>query len=125
FSGDPLDGQADLLMFSQVVTFTAGTKKVQIVRTADNTLLASLDVPAQPPVISNVALQGASNPATGTVTLAWTASDPGALPLSFDVYYLLSSSPTPQPVKLNVSGASTQIDTTKLGGGTGRLRVVA
>ena len=40
-----------------------------------------------PPVISNVALQGAPNPVSGVVTLGWTASDADGDTLSFDVSY--------------------------------------
>ncbi len=125
FSADPLDGAPDLLMFNQVVTFAAGTAKVQIVRTADNTLLTSLSVPTQTPTINNVTLPGAPNPVTGTVTLAWTAHDPAGLPLTFNIYYSGTLTLPLQLVKLNVSGSSTSIDTTKLGGGTGFFRVIA
>jgi Viral BACON domain/Metallo-peptidase family M12B Reprolysin-like len=125
FKPDPLDGSPDVLMFNQVVTFVAGTAKVQIVRTADNFLLTSFNVPAQAPTLSNVALPGAPNPVSGIITLTWTANDPVGLPLKFDIYYSGTLALPLQLVKSNVSGASTQIDTTKLGGGPAFFRVVA
>ena len=64
-----------------VVNFEPGTRMVQIVRNADNLVLGSQAVSANPPSVSNVALQGAPNPVTGVVTLGWTASDPdGGIP---------------------------------------------
>lgn len=125
FTPDPLDGAPNLLVFSQIVTFTVGTAKVQIVRTADNTVLTSFNVPAHSPTISNVALQGAPNPVTGTVTLTWNASDPDGLPLTFDIFYLRNGSPLPQPIKMGETGGSAQIDSTQLGGGTAFIRVIA
>ncbi len=124
FTPDPIDGAPGLLSFHEIVTMTASTAKVQIVRTADNTVLTSLNVPAHGPSISNVALVGAPNPVTGTVTVNWTASHPDGLPLKFDLYYYRTGSPLPQPLKMNVTGNSTQIDTSLLGGGTAHLRVV-
>lgn len=126
FTADPLDGAPNLLSFTQVVAFVAGTVKVEIVRLADNKVLTSVNVPAHNPVISNVALQGASNPVSGTVTLGWTASDPDGRPLTFDIYYMRSGNPTPTPriLKLNVKGSTTQIDTSTLGG-SGVFRVIA
>jgi hypothetical protein len=88
-------------------------------------VLTSLNVPAHGPSISNVALVGAPDPVAGTVTLSWNASHPDGLPLKFDLYYYRSGSPLPQPLKMNVTGNSTQIDTSLLGGGTAYIRVVA
>jgi hypothetical protein len=122
---DALDDTNDMLTFAQIVTFSVGTSKVEIVRAAGNTVLTSFLVPAHAPVISNVALQGAPNPVTGTVTLGWTASDPDGLPLKFNVYYLRNGNPIPQPLIMNVVGSSTPVDTSLLGGGTARMRVVA
>ncbi len=125
FRPDPLDGSPDLLMFNQVVTLAVNTAKVQIVRSADSKVLTSFNVPTQTPTITNVTLPGAPNPVTGTVTLAWTAHDPAGLPLTFDIYYSGTVTLPLQLVKLHVSGSSTTIDTTKLGGGTAFFRVVA
>jgi hypothetical protein len=125
FTPDLIDGAPGLLSFHEIVTMTAGTAKVQIVRSADNTVLTSLNVPAHSPVISNVALVGAPNPVAGTVTLSWSASHPDGLPLHFDLYYYRDGSPLPQPLQMNVTGNTTQIDTSMLGGGTAHIRVIA
>lgn len=114
------------LGFSQVVDFVAGTRKVQVVKLDGNVVLATQAVSANPPTISNVALQGAPNPVDGVVTLGWTASDPDGDTLSFDVAYSRDGGATFQPVTLNLSGSNTQIDTASLGGsGTAILRVTA
>jgi hypothetical protein len=118
------ENEAPTLSFGQVVSFTTGTRKVEIIKLADDSVLASQAVSANPPVISNVALQGAPDPVSGVVTLGWTASDPDGDPLSFDVAYSRDNGTTFQPVASNLSGGSTKIDTAQLGGsGTAILRV--
>jgi hypothetical protein len=121
------DEDTGTLGFSQVVDFVAGTRKVQVVKLDGDVVLATQAVSANPPTISDVALQGAPDPVDGVVTLAWTASDPDAGDtLSFDVAYSRDGGATFQPVTLNLSGDSTQIDTASLGGsGTAILRVTA
>lgn len=119
------DEGPDVLNFTQIVTFATGTTQVRLVRLADGATLATAQVSAHAPSLSNVALQGAPNPVTGTVTLGWTASDADGDPLSFDVYYNRNGGTTFQPLKLNVKGNSTSLDTARLGGGSAILRVVA
>ncbi len=115
-----------MLSFGQVVTLTAGTAQVQIVRLADSYVLASEGLSANPPAVSGVALPGAPDPVTGTVTLAWNASDPDADPLTFDILYSPDGGVTLQTIQTDVSGNSTQIDTSPLGGSSNAiLRVVA
>jgi Viral BACON domain len=120
------EAEASTLSFGQVVDFVAGTRKVEIVKLADGSVLDSQTVSANPPTISNVALQGAPEPVSGVVTLGWTASDPDGDALSFDVAYSRDNGTTFQPVATNLSGSSAQIDTAQLGGsGTAILRVTA
>ncbi|MCB0183227.1 MAG: hypothetical protein KDE31_03135, partial [Caldilineaceae bacterium] len=112
--------------FELVVDFVAGTRAVQLVDTSSNTVLATQAVSTNPPVISDVALQGASNPVSGIVTLSWNASDPDGDSLTFDIFYSRDNGATFQPVQMNATGNSTQIDTAMLGGsGSAILRVVA
>jgi len=121
-----LEPETGILGFSQVIDFVAGTRSLQIVNTANNQLLSTMAVSANAPVISNVALQGAPDPVDGVVTLGWNASDPDGGTLTFDIAYSRDNGATFQPVKINVSGSSTQIDTASLGGsGTAILRVTA
>jgi hypothetical protein len=125
FTPTPSDDGSGLT-FDQVVNFVAGTRAVQIIRNSDNAVLGSQAISANPPTVSNVALQGAPNPVSGVVTLAWTASDPDGDALTFDIFYSRDNGATFQPVKMHVTGTSTQIDTAQLGGsGTAILRVVA
>lgn len=114
------------LGFNQVVNFVAGTRTIQLVQTSNGQVIGSTPVSANPPTVSNVALQSATNPVTGTVTLNWTASDADGDALSFDVAYSRDNGVTFQPVTLNLTESSVQIDTAQLGGsGTAILRVTA
>ena len=76
-----------MLSFGQVVTFETGTAQVQIVEVSSGDVLATQEVSANAPTVSGVALQGAPSPVTGTVTLAWNASDADGDPLLFDIHY--------------------------------------
>ena len=119
------DADTPLLSFGQVVTFIAGTRDVRIVRLSDQHVLADAPISANPPSVSNVHLVGAPNPVTGTVTLAWSASDPDGGPLQFDVLYSRDNGSSFQPLILHTVTPTQQIATSALGGGTGKFRVVA
>jgi hypothetical protein len=103
----------------------AGTRQIQIIVNADNRVLASQNVSASAPTISNVALQSPAEPISGTATLAWTASDPDGDPLTFDLLYSRDGGTSFELVQLGVSGNSSVIDTSSLGGGSGIFRVIA
>ena len=112
--------------FSQLVTFVPGTRTIQISRLSDGKVLTSQAVSPGIPSIGGVALQGAPNPVSGTVTLGWSASDPDGDALTFDVAYSRDGGVTFQPVVMEVSGSSVSFDTAQLGGsGTAILRVTA
>ena len=51
----PGDADSGWMPFGQVVNFVAGTAKIELVRLSDNTVLASKNVSANPPVVSSVA----------------------------------------------------------------------
>lgn len=125
FTPEASDEIPSLLHFDQVVNFVAGTRQVRIVRLSDGQTLATASISPNAPVVSNVALQGAPNPVTGTVTLSWSASDADGDALAFDVLYSRNGGASFQRVRSSVSGTSTTIDTTTLGGGTAIFRVIA
>jgi hypothetical protein len=115
-----------MLSFGQVVSHTAGTAQVQIVRISDSLVLTSQTLSVNPPTISGVALQSPPDPVTGVVTLAWSASDPDGDPLTSDILYSVDNGVTFQPLQMNVSNSSALLDTLPLGGSpTAILRVVA
>ena len=114
------------LSFGHVVPFVAGTRAIRIVdATTAERVIGAKAVSLNPPVISNVALQGAPNPVTGPVTLGWTANDADGDALTFDIFFARNGADAPQPLMLGLSGRSAQIDTANLGGGSARFRVVA
>ncbi len=71
------DGGTDspALMFGQAVTLTAGTRDVRIVRLSDQQVLADQLLSVNPPTISSIDVISTSLPATGVVTVTWSASD--------------------------------------------------
>jgi hypothetical protein len=124
----PLPGDEntpDILTINQVVTMTAGAQQLRIVRLSDGVTLALQAISANAPAVSNVALQNASSPVTGTVTLAWTASDADNDLLTFDVFYSNNGGASFESVQSGLSGNSAQIDTSSLAGGNGFFRVIA
>lgn len=116
---------SELLNFGEIVSFVPGTTQVRIVRLADEKTLATEFVTAQPPVVSDVALQNAPDPIAGTVTLAWNATDADGNALHFDVLYQRDGAGPFVPLQMGITGTSAAIDTASLAGGSGVFRVVA
>jgi hypothetical protein len=120
FTPEPTDNSPDL-GFSQVVTFTPGTAQVAIVETATEHVLISQTLSPNPPTVTNVSLANAPVPVTGTVSLAWDASDPDGDELSFDVAYSPDGGTNFQIVQVGVSSTTVEIDTAKLGGSSNAI----
>ncbi|GIW45534.1 MAG: hypothetical protein KatS3mg077_2816 [Candidatus Binatia bacterium] len=114
-----------MLSFSEVVSFVAGTTQARVVHRPSGQVLVSQVISANPPVIGGVALRGASNPVTGTVTLVWNASDPDGDVLRFDILYSRDGGASLQPLAIGLARTSLQVDTAPLGGGPALLRIVA
>ncbi len=119
------DGDASTLNFSEVISFVAGTAQVRVVRRSTGQVLVTQRVSANPPTVGGVALQGASSPVTGVVTLTWNASDADGDFLHFDVLYSRDGGASLQPLAMGLADTSVEIDTARLGGGTALIRVVA
>jgi YVTN family beta-propeller protein len=121
----PVGEASPALSFGLVVPFAPGTAEVRIVDVAGGgTVLAAKAVSASPPVVAGVTA-GAPDPATGVLTLAWTATDPDGDALAFDVFFTRDGAASLQPVALGVTTTTVEVDTTTLGGGTVQLRVMA
>ena len=89
-------------------------------------VIASQPVSASAPQIGSVAVSGAAEPLSGSVTLGWSASDADGDALRFDVLFSRDGGVTFAPIRLGVGGASVQIDADVLGApvGGGIFRVM-
>jgi hypothetical protein len=126
FTPEHPEDAAGLLSFYQVLNFVPGTTQVQVMRLADTLVLDSYAISANAPAISSVALVSPPNPVTGSVTLAWQASDADGGPLTFDLYYSRDGGTTFVPIQMGVSGSSAVVDTAGLGGSAAaRFKVTA
>ncbi|MCL4264618.1 MAG: hypothetical protein KJ069_15450 [Anaerolineae bacterium] len=126
FDGDASDANPSNLGFAVVVPFPLDTTSVELSRISDGLVLATHQISANAPTISNVELVGASNPVTGTATLQWQASDADGDPLMFDVYYTDDNGATYTAYALALMTSSVQLDTNQMGGSTqARFRVTA
>ena len=114
-----------MLSFGQVVTFAIGTRDIRIVRLSDQHVLADKPISVNPPTVSTVHVISTSLPATGVVTVTWSANDPDGDPLKFDVLYSRDNGTSFQPLILHTITPTAPIDTATLGGGTGKFRIVA
>ncbi len=115
-----------LLGFGHVVPFVAGTRQVQIVHVAGGgSVLASRAVSATAPVVASVAIEVAPDPVTGLTTIAWSASDADGDALTFDILVARGATDPLQPLVLGLDASPATLDTSALGGGLVRFRVLA
>ena len=125
FTPTATDDGAGWLGFGQVVPFVSGARQARIVKIAGGQVLASENISANAPTLSGVALQNVPNPVSGMATLTWSASDLDGDALRFDVLYSHDHGASFQPVHMNVTGNSVQVDTSNIGGGAAIVRVIA
>lgn len=125
FTPEMAHNGAGMLAFNQVVPFVANTTQLRIVNIASGQTLISRTISADAPVVSNVTLQGTTNPVVGNAMLTWSASDADGDALKFDVLYSRNGGATFQPLQINLHTTSAQIDTSQLGGGQTIFRVLA
>ncbi len=125
FAATAIEEEPDTLAFDLVVPFVPGTAELVVTDAASGATLATVAVSATAPQLDDVRLEGAPDPVDGVVTVAWTASDRDGDALRFDVFASRDGGASYQPVLLGATGTGTALDTTLLGGGENRLRVVA
>ncbi|GAB4577595.1 MAG: BACON domain-containing carbohydrate-binding protein [Anaerolineales bacterium] len=125
FNPEDDEYEAGVLSFGQIVTWVDGTTIIQIVDLTNGTVMAEAPVSANPPQLTNVALQNPPTPVAGTVTLTWAASDPDGDPLTFDLAYSRDAGVTFHPIQVGITGDNIEIDMDTLGGGLGFFRLTA
>lgn len=125
FTPEANDDGGSRSTFGLVVPFVAGARQVQIVRVSSGAQLYSQPISANAPSVGGVALQNAPDPATGTVTLAWTAADADGGNLRYDVLFSRDGGSTFAPLLQGLNTTSAPIDTALLGGGSVIFRVLA
>jgi hypothetical protein len=116
---------AGVFSFGQIVAWVDGTTTIQIVDLTNDAIMTEAPVSANPPQLTNVALQNPPTPVAGTVPLTWVASDPDGDPLTFDLAYSRDAGVTFHPLQVGITGDSTEIDADALGGGLGFFRLTA
>ena len=125
FTANPIADEPGRFAFELVVPFVPGTAELRAVEDATQRVLATLEVSANAPLVSDVQLPGAPDPVDGMVTVTWNGSDPDADALTFDVFASRDGGANYRPIHLGIAGTSVALDTSMLGGGPNTLRVVA
>ena len=112
------------LSMSSCPSFRA-RRNLRVVEDATARTLATRAVSANAPLVSDVQLVDAPDPVDGPLVVTWNASDADGDPLRFDVLASRDGGVTYRPIQLGIDGDSIELDTSLLGGGMNRLRVVA
>jgi hypothetical protein len=125
FTAEPIAELPGRVAFDLVVPFVPGTAELRAVEDATQRVLATMAVSSNAPLIGDVQLPGAPEPVDGIVTLTWNASDSDGDDLTFDVFASRDGGANYRPIHLGIEGNSVALDTSLLGGGPTKLRVVA
>lgn len=124
FTPQTLDETAQAQVFIETIPFAAGARAVQILHNSDGAVLASYPISANPPVVSNVQVQG-SSPLSGMATISWQANDADGDALTYSLLYSNNAGSTFSTLHTGLTTNSITVDTSALSGGTGFFRVVA
>ena len=116
------------LAFNEVFNWVAGTRRVALINAA-GTILAERSVSANAPAVGALTHSaGATLPASGSVTVSWSAFDADGDTLSASVAYSVDDGATWNALAAGVSGTTVAIDAARLAGtsgaATGRFRVI-
>jgi len=103
-NGDSLSEMAARSRFNLRVPFPAGTTKVELRHQAS--LIWTMPIPNQSPIVSLSSPNGGTYNATGTVPVAWTASHPDGVPLQFLLDYSSDNGTTWIVLATNLTGNS-------------------
>jgi hypothetical protein len=125
FTPTLIEEQPGRVAFDVVVPFVDGTAELRAIEDATARTLATRMVSPNAPLVSDVQLPNAPDPVNGMVSVTWNASDPDGDTLHFDVLASRDGGQTYHPIQLGVEAAAVDLDTSLLGGGTNRLRIVA
>ncbi|MFM8412579.1 MAG: hypothetical protein ACKOCT_20195 [Alphaproteobacteria bacterium] len=125
FAGSAVDDVPGRFAFGVVVPFVAGTTQLRVIDGATRAVLAVRSVSPSAPTVADVRLPGAPNPVNGIVNVEWTASDADGDTLAYDLSASRDGGQTFRPIVLGIATNHVSLDTSMLGGGTNRLRIVA
>lgn len=125
FTAEPASEKPGKVVFDLVVPFVPGTAELRAVEEATGRVLATTGVSPAAPLIGDVQLRDAPDPVDGIVTVSWNASDPDGDALIYDILATRDGGETYRPIHLGVTDTSVALDTSRLGGGANRLRIVA
>lgn len=125
FTAEPIADLPGAVSFDLVVRFVPGTAELRAIEDATQRVLATKSVSTNAPLIGDVRLQNAPDPVDGIVAVVWTASDNDGDALTFDVFASRDDGANYRPIHLGIATSGVALDTSRLGGGSNRLRVVA
>jgi alpha-tubulin suppressor-like RCC1 family protein len=114
--------------FTLTVPFSSAVQRVSIYSDDAGAQLWSQPVAgARPSVTVTTPMAGTALPATGPVTITWSATDTAGAALTYSVLYSPDGGTTWDPVTSDLTATSAAVDAGALAGaaGTGILRVVA
>lgn len=131
FTPDSLDGgpgaaeigPVDLLAFSELVPYVAGTTRVDI-EGPGAALLKTVTAGAGTPTVTVQSPNGGETLSGSTIAVSWTASDPDGDPLTFNVQYSPNNGASWEMLAQNVISNSVTLDAGNfVAGAQVRLRV--
>ena len=111
----------NVLPFDVSAPFAVGAQKVEIMNVSTNQVYGTYLLSPNAPVVGNAHLVNAANPVTGSVQLAWDATDADGDALTFDVFYSRDNGAHFQPVALGITETTTTLDSNLLGGSIAAL----
>jgi hypothetical protein len=114
-----LDGNGLRTRLSETVRFVRGTRRIEVANPSGD-VIGKIEVSAHSPKVRSVKLSsGPHFPASGPVTVSWSASDRDGDPLIADVLWSRDGGFTFEPIASQIQASSYTFDAAKLRGTSG------